>query len=178
MEEIKEFIINFTKQEAETIYLRRQPDLAAYNKALQIMNDYCVEPLHDSFSMIPLTKLYGQEYYDEWSKKEYPRTRDIYKISCYENEKYGEVYIAYLSLRTPNRILTYGDCLFVTKIDGNLMIVKSYLFTSDVGKKKKFEFPTGLEDISFKTLKKPVKIERYLEPIHDEDGMEHYLKDI
>ncbi|MFC7348958.1 hypothetical protein ACFQO9_19750 [Chryseobacterium zhengzhouense] len=178
MEEIKEFIINFTKQEAETIYLRRQPDLAAYNKALQIMNDYCVEPLHDSFSMIPLTKLYDQEYYDEWSKKEYPSTRDIYKISCYENEKYGEVYIAYLSLRTPKRILTYGNCLFVTRIEGNLKIVKSYLFSGDVGKKEKFEFPKGLEDISFKTLKKPVKIERYLEPVDDEDGMEHYLKDI
>lgn len=53
MEEIKEFVICFTKQEAETIYLRRQPDLEAYNKALQTMNDYCVEPLHDSFSMIP-----------------------------------------------------------------------------------------------------------------------------
>lgn len=178
MEEIKDFIINFTKQEAETIYLMRQPNLEAYNSSLRKMNDYCIDSLHNTFNMVPLLELDDQEYYDEWSKKEYPSTRYIYKISCYENEKYGEVYIAYLSLRTPNRILTYGDCLFVTKIDWNLMIVKSYLFTSDVGKKKKFEFPTGLEDISFKTLKKPVKIERYLEPVDDEDGMEHYLKDI
>ncbi|MFC3158004.1 hypothetical protein SAMN05443633_104346 [Chryseobacterium arachidis] len=94
------------------------------------------------------------------------------------NEKYGEVYIAYLSLRNPKRILTYGDCLFVTRIEGNLKIVKSYLFSSDVGKKSKFEFPEGLDDLSFKTLKKPINIKRYLEPADDEDGMEHYSKNI
>ncbi|WP_165850835.1 hypothetical protein [Chryseobacterium sp. 5_R23647] len=44
--------------------------------------------------------------------------------------------------------------------------------------KDKFEGGQGLEDISFNTLKKPINIERYLEPVADEDGMEHYLKDI
>jgi hypothetical protein len=158
MEEIKEFVIGFTKQEAETIYSIRQPDLEAYNSSLQKMNNYCIDSLHNTFNMVPLMELDDQEYYDEWSKKEYPSARDIYKISHYENEKYGEVYIAYLSLRNPNRILTYGDCLFVTKIDGNLKIIKSYLFSSDIGKKKKFELPEGLDDLSFKTLKKPVGI--------------------
>ena len=40
--------------------------------------------------------------------------------------------------------------------------------------KKRVEYfrPIGLEDISFKTLKKPVEIERYLEPKNDK-AMEH-----
>jgi len=96
MEEIKDFIINFTKQEAETIYLMRQPNLEAYNSSLRKMNDYCIDSLHNKFNMVPLMKLDDQKYYDEWSKKEYPSKRDIYKISCYQNEKYGEIYIAYL----------------------------------------------------------------------------------
>ncbi|MDH6209345.1 MULTISPECIES: hypothetical protein [Chryseobacterium] len=66
MEEIKEFVINFTKQEAETIYLRRQPDLENYNKALQVMDDYSDESLHDTFGMIKLIQLYDQEYYEKW----------------------------------------------------------------------------------------------------------------
>lgn len=57
-------------------------------------------------------------------------------------------------------------------------VTKSYLFSGDVGQKEKFEFPKGLKDISFKILKKPINIERYLEPVDDEDGMEHYSKNI
>ena len=177
MEEIKKFVINFTKQEAETIYLRRQPNLDEYNNALQVMNDYCVEPLHDSFGMIHSTQLYNQEYYDTWSKKKYPNTRHIYKISHYIDDIYGDVYVVYASLSNPiDEIFSYGDCLFVSKINEELRIIKTYLFTSDFGRKEKFELPRGLEDISFKTLKKPIHIERYLEPLDDKDGMEHYLK--
>ncbi len=179
MEKIKEFIINFTKQEAETIYLSRQPDLQAYNKALEIMNDYCVEPLHDSFGMIHLTHLYEKEYYDRWSKKQYPNTRYLYKISHYKDDKYGDIYVVYLSTGNPiEEIFTYGACLFITKINNNLKIVKKYIFGDEMLIKDKFEGGQGLEDISFKTVKGPIYIERYLEPLDDKDGMEHYLKDI
>ena len=179
MEEIKKFVINFTKQEAETIYLMRQPNLETYNKELQKMNDYCINSLHNKFGMIPLMELDDQEYYDTWSKKKYPNTRHIYKISHYIDDIYGDVYIVYLSLGNPlDEIFSYGDCLFITKINEGLSIIKTYLFSSDVGRKKKFELTRGLEDISFKTLKKPIHIERYLEPLDDKDGMEHYLKNI
>lgn len=177
-EEVKNFISTFLKSEVEASDASIAPNLDDYNQKLNFMNSFCVEELSNKFGMIPQNKLESDEFYERWKNADSANMRNIYKISCYQNEKYGEVYIAYLSLRNPKRILTYGNCLFVTRIDGNLKIVKSYLFSGDVGKKEKFEFPKGLEDISFKTLKKPVKIERYLEPVDDEDGMEHYLKDI
>ncbi len=179
MEEIKNFVINFTKQEAETIYLMRQPNLETYNMALQKMNDYCVSLLHNKFGMIPLMELDDQEYYDTWSKKKYPNTRHIYKISHYKEDSYGDVYVVYISERNPNdEIFLYGKCLFVTNINDNLKIIKSYSFGDEMLVKDKFEGGQGLKDISFKTLKKPIHIERYLEPSDDKDGMEHYLKNV
>ncbi len=179
MEEIKNFVISFTKQEAEAIYLRRQPNLDEYNNALKTMNNYCVEALHDSFGMIQKTELYNQEYYDTWSKKKNPNPRHIYKISHYKEDSYGDVYVVYISERNPNdEIFLYGKCLFVTNINDNLKIIKSYSFGDEMLVKDKFEGGQGLEDISFKTLKKPILIERYLEPLDDKDGMEHYLKNV
>ncbi len=179
MEEIKNFVISFTKQEAETIYLMRQPNLETYNMALQKMNNYCVESLHNKFGMIPLMELDDQEYYDTWSKKKYPNPRHIYKISHYKEDSYGDVYVVYLSTGNPIvEIFTYGTCLFITKINNNLKIIKKYVFGNEMLVKDKFEGGQGLEDISFKTLKKPILIERYLEPLDDKDGMEHYLKNV
>ncbi|MCD0478075.1 hypothetical protein LPB90_06380 [Chryseobacterium sp. LC2016-29] len=179
MEEIKEFVINFTKQEAETIYLRRQPDLENYNKALQVMDDYSDESLHDTFGMIKLIQLYDQEYYEKWGGEKYPNTRHIYKISHYKDDKYGDVYLVYLSTGNPrDGIFTYGACLFLAKVDNRLKFIRKYIFGDEMLVKDKFEGGQGLEDISFNTLKKPINIERYLEPADDEDGMEHYLKDI
>lgn len=87
--------------------------------------------------------------------------------------------MVYLSTGNPiEEIFTYGACLFITKINNDLKVVKKYIFGDEMLLKDKFEGGQGLEDISFKILKKPIYIELYLEPLDDKNGMEHYLKDI
>jgi hypothetical protein len=179
MEEIRNFITAFLKAEVEASNASIQPNLEDYNQKLDFMNSFCVEELYNKFGMIPHNELKSEEFYERWKDADSANTRHIYKISHYTDDAHGDVYLVYLSLRNPiEEIFRYGDCLFVTKINEELRIIKTYLFSSEVGKTRKFEFPKGLEDISFKTLRKPLDIERYLEPLNDKDGMEHYLKNI
>jgi hypothetical protein len=179
MEEIKIFVNSFTKQEAKTTSLRRHPNLEVYNNALQEMNNYCVESLHNTFGMVPLKRIYDQEYYDKWSKKKDASPRHLYKISHYKNDIYDDVYVAYVSERNPSdEIFLYGECLFVARINNELKIIKNYTFGDELLVKDKFEANQGLENISFETLSNPINIVRYMAPDDDEDGMEHYLQDI
>ncbi|MCX8525613.1 hypothetical protein OF897_16995 [Chryseobacterium formosus] len=178
MEEIKKIISEFLKAEAEASDASVKPNLEDYNKKLNFMNSFCVEELHNKFGLVSQNKLKNDEFYERWKDKNSARTRHIYKISQYKDDKYGDVYVAYVSERNPDdEIFLYGECLFVTSIDSELKIIKNYTFGEDRGKDK-FVANQGLKDISFKTLKKPINIERYLEPVDDEDGMEHYSKDI
>lgn len=179
METIKNFITQFLQTEAETTFLMRQPNLKNYNAALQKMNAYCVESLQDKFGMIPLHELDEPEYYEKWSKKKHPNPRHIYKISQYQNETYNNVYVAYVSEKNPDEeIFQYGMSLFITSIHDELKIIRKYSFGDDMRVKDRFEAGQGLSNISFKTLKKPIAIERYQKPEDDKDAMEHYEMDI
>ncbi len=179
VENVKKIISEFLKAEAEASDASIKPNLDDFNEKLNFMNSFCVEELHNKFGMIPQNELESDEFYETWKDSESSSTRHVYKISHYKDDKYGAVYVAYISERNPDdEIFLYGECLFVTNIDNELKIIKNYTFGDDGAMKDNFVANQGLKDISFKILKKPVKIERYLEPVDDEDGMEHYLNDI
>lgn len=179
MEEIKTFIEEFLRAEATAGDASVKPNLEDYNTKLAIMNSFCVEDLHNKFGMIPLTELEDDDFYEEWKDANPANPKNIFKISHYQDESYGDVYVVYVSPSNPNgRIFRYGECVFVTKIGGESKIIKNYTFGDSMRIKKKFETGLGVEDISFKTLKTPIAIERYLEPTHDKDAMEHYAMDI
>ncbi|WP_234109214.1 hypothetical protein [Chryseobacterium sp. R2A-55] len=179
MEAIKNFIIQFLQAEVIATEASVKPDLEDYNNKLEMMNSFCVSELHNKFGMIPLTDLESDEFYERYKNKKSRNPRLIYKISQYEDENYGDVYIAYISGKNPNEMFfLYGECVFINTINRELKIVKNYTFGDDMLLKKKFETPQGLPDISFETLKKPVAIERYQKPEDDDDAMEHYEMDI
>ena len=179
MEELRNFITAFLKAEVEASNASIKPNLEDYNQKLNFMNSFCVEELHNKFGMIPHNELKSEEFYERWKDADSSNIRHIYKICNYKDDKYGEVYVAYISESNPDiEIFLYGECLFVARIDNELKIIKSYTFGDELLVKYKFEASEGLRDISFKTLKKPIHIERYLEHIDDKDSMEHYLKDI
>lgn len=179
MKEVKEFITRFLQAEAETTFLMRQPNLKNYNNALQKMNAYCVEPLQNKFGLVTLNELDEPEYYEKWSTKKHPNPRHIYKISQCHDEIYNDVYVVYVSEKNPDdEIFQYGMCLFITIINDELKIIRNYSFGDAMRVKDKFEAGQGFSDISFKTLKKPIAIERYQKPEDDKDAMEHYEMDI
>lgn len=178
MEEVKNFISAFLKTETEASDASIKPNLEDYNNKLNFMNSFCVEELYNKFGMIPQNELESDEFYETWKDAELSKIRHIYKVSYYKDDRYGDVYVVYISEKNPDdEIFLYGECLFITDIDNEMKIIKNYTFGDDRGKDK-FMANQGLKDISFNTLKKPINIERYLEPVDDEDGMEHYLKDI
>ncbi|RZJ48431.1 MAG: hypothetical protein EOO44_21105 [Flavobacterium sp.] len=179
MEEVKNFINAFLKTEIEASDASIKPNLEDYNKKLNFMNSFCVEELHNKFGMIPHKELKSEEFYERWKDADPSNARHIYKISHYKDDKYGDVYVVYISEINPdNEIFLYGECLFVANISNELKVLKNYTFGDELLIKSKFEASQGLEDISFKTLKKPIHIERYIEPVDDKDGMEHYLRNI
>ena len=180
METIKTFVENFLQAEATASDALVKPNLEDYNQKLEIMNNFCVPELHNKFGMIPHTSLKSDDFYERWKNNPPVKPRIIYKISQYQDKNFGDVYVAYVSERNPNgMIFLYGECVFITAINKELKIVKSYVYGNDGMKKKsRFESSTGLQELAFKTLKKPIAIERYLPPTHDKDGMEHYEKDI
>lgn len=179
MEEIKTFINEFLKAEATASDAFVKPDLADYNNKLAHMNSFCVKELQNKFGMMPLLQLRSDDFYKEWKDYGSRNPRHIYKISHYKNETYGDVYVVYISQKNPdNVIFVYETCLFVTMINNELKIVKYYTFGDGMRIKDKFETAQGIEDISFKILKKPIEIERYREPEDDDDAMEHYLMDL
>jgi hypothetical protein len=179
MEEVKNFLNEFLKAEAAASYALVKPNLGDFNNKLAIMNRFCVEELQNKLGMIPRTELWDDDLYEEWKDAAPIEPRNLFKISHYKNEIYGDVYVAYLSPKNPNgRIFRYGECLFITKIEDELRGIKIYGFGDKMRIKKKFETTSGIEDISFETLKNPVEIERYIPPQHDNDALEHYLMDV
>ncbi|MBN9284301.1 MULTISPECIES: hypothetical protein [unclassified Flavobacterium] len=179
MEEIKTFVNEFLKAEALAADALVKPNLDDYNNKLVYMNSFCIEQLQNKFGMVPRTELWDDDFYEEWQDAIPSAPRNIYKISQYQDEIYGDVYVVYVSGRSPiNMIFRYGESIFVAKINDELKIVKDYTFGDQMRIKKKFETGIGLGDISFESLKNPVAIERYMAPTHDKDGMEHYLSDI
>lgn len=180
MQTIKTFIQNFLQAEATTSDALVKPNLEDYNQKLETMNSFCVPELHNKFGMVHRTELWDEDFYEDWKDAPPQNPRNIYKISKYQDENLGAIYVVYVSGKNPIAgVFRYGQCVFVSNIKDELKIVKSYSFGYDDRKiKKRFEAGTGLPDISFETLQKPIFIERYMPPSKDKDGMEHYEMDI
>jgi hypothetical protein len=179
MDEVKNFLSEFLEAEAATAYALVKPNLENYNNKLSLMNSFCVEVLQNMFGMIPRTELWDDDFYEEWEDVDSINPRNIFKISHYQDDIYKNIYVVYLSQSNPDNIIfLYGECIFIAKINNELKVIKRYAFGDEMLKKNKFENGLGVDDVSFKVLKKPLEIERYMPPTHDKDGMEHYLADI
>ena len=175
MQTIKTFVENFLQAEATTSDALVKPNLDDYNQKLEIMNRFCVPELQNKFGMVHRTELWDEDFYEDWKDTPAENPRHIYKISQYQDEKYNDVYVVYLSEKNPDKtFFQYAMCLFITAINNELKIIRKYSFGDDKLIKDKFETGQGLNDISFKTLKKPIAIERYQKPENDDAAMEHY----
>ncbi|MCU0437567.1 MAG: hypothetical protein MUC49_06590 [Raineya sp.] len=185
--EIRGFLNQFFQAELDAHNARRYPDLEAYNKKLDFMNSFCVEELHNTFGMIKATRLRKPEEYVEAQKYTSTNPRHIFKISHYQNERYGDVFVAYVSPPYPssNRFKLF-TALFIGKIDGDWKIMKKYIFAPD-----DYIPPIDIphwndelnlkedENLNFKNVGRLIFIERYLEPVDsDEWELKEYYKDI
>lgn len=184
--EIKDFLNQFFQAELDAHNASRFPNLDAYNSKLDFMNSFCVEELYNTFGMIHETELEPLENYTEYQKYTSKIPRHIFKISHYQNDRYGDIFVAYVSSQNPdNDWLELFISLFVGKINGEWKIIKKYVFAPD-DYIKPIDIPHWSdelnlkedENLNFKNVGKLISIERYLEPIHEEWGLKEYHKDI
>lgn len=180
MNEIKEFIEAFFKIEATTSDAMLVPNLENYNRKLSEMNSFCIEEIKNTFGMTPMLSLESDEFYEDWKDTPFATLRHLFKITEYNNSKYGKLYAIYCSNVNPNpNKFRLFNCIFTSSIDGNLQIVKKYHFDDDSAmlNHKIWIEGLGLNDITFDTLGEFVKTERYLAPEHCEFSLADYNED-
>ena len=155
-----------------------RPDIVFFNNQLDVMNSYCITELHDSFGMIKQKYSESDDFYEDYKDSEYTHKRLLFKISKYNNKKYGELYLAYISMFSSIK-QTYKifECLFIGKINNEYKIIRSFWFAKGDGIIPSWNGGVGDHDINFETAGELVAIERYIEPADDEYSMEEYRKD-
>ncbi len=176
--DVKLFVENFSNVELDARNASLRPDIDFFNRQLDIMNSFCIEELYDAFGMVKLDEPETAVFYESNKKFSYSNKRLLFKISQYSNNKYGELYLVYVSgfssIYQSNIIF---DCLFIARINNEYKIVRRFWFSEEDGIEKIWKEGHGDEDISFETVGELVVIERYLEPIDDEYSMEDYKKE-
>ncbi|MCF2218390.1 hypothetical protein H9Q08_03650 [Chryseobacterium sp. PS-8] len=176
MDKIKKFLeFLFAKEQEAINYGYFKDKLDEYNKISfeikSFMNDETVGlglPLRSGPK--------SDRYYKTKENSSYPKPRQVFKISEYIHERYGEIWACYVSLGNPDsEKKDISECFLVALIDEELKIISNFIVTSDA---KEWRHVGGDEDKSLRlhNLGKPVKVERYLEPT-DEWSLEEYLKD-
>jgi len=184
MEKVYTFSKKFLESEAKVATLARFPDLEAYNKALQEYYSFLVKQLQGATGYMPKDKPLSDVEYEMF--KGYPDVtpREIFKISEYNNSKYGKAWVVFVS--EPNFDETYKslqDAFIVIEENGELKIAKFLLYTNynEMGDRSapyRWDDMQGYLDLNFESLKNPTKIERYVEPSDWDEGMKIYRDDI
>lgn len=176
MEKIKEFLNLLFKKEQEAINFSFFKDkLSEYNEVSfeikSYMNDETV-----GFGLPQKTQLNSDRFYKTKENAPYPNPRQLYKISHYQNEKYGDLWVCYVSIANPyNNITGMDDCFIVAEIKGKLKIIAKFIKDSDT---KKWIHVGGDENLKLYNIGKLQEIERIMEPKDDIWSMEQYNKDI
>lgn len=185
MEKVKEFLEFLLKNEQEAIFLEYFRDkIEEYNEFIEEnLNSYCEQPYDKSLGEFIPFKIRGKicspasdRFYKVKENATYPIARYLFKISQYEHDRYGHIWICYVSNTNPSKIIkSLTDCFLVAEIEGDLKIIAKMGIDPNVNK---WTFYGGDEDKSLRlhNLGTPVKIERYVEPLDDETGLKEYLK--
>ncbi|BDD07455.1 hypothetical protein [Aureibacter tunicatorum] len=180
MNNIVKFLNNFFLAEISTKQAKLKPDLNEYNMKLNHMNSQCIDELNNSFGLIPINKLKDSEYYKKWENGFDYKPRIIFKISHYKNEKYKDLYLAYISISNPDKVfnLKYFDCFFIAKIENQYKIVRKYFVHKNRENNEVSWNPhNGDKDIDFYSAGDLISCERYIEPSRCEFSMKDYLED-
>ena len=176
MERIKQFMDFLLKKEQEAIYAGKiKAEFEKYNALATEIKSY-MNDITVGFGLPILERPKPDMLYKE--NPDYPNLRHLFKISEYENDHYGRIWACYVSVPNPNeKIKKISDCFLVAEVEGNLKIITKMGAEPDTNK---WTFYGGDEDKSLRlhSLGTPLKIERYVEPVSNDDwSLKEYLKD-
>ncbi len=183
MEKIKVFIEAFASAEAETDTLINKIDLNPYNNSLPKFYSFFIDRLNNALGKMK------KEAWDEddllfmgdIESRPPKNPRQLFKISEYSHQKYGDVFVAYISQPNPEtdfKVLT--DAFFIINEGDTLKTARIYSYSNyeSDGKKYQWSADRGYEDLTFESLTGPNRTERYQEPTDKLDSMKNYLDNI
>ena len=135
-----------------------------------------------SDEMPPLMRLhetppYSERFYKEIKEFDEPiNPRHLYKISHYQNEKYGDLWACYVSIANSYmNTKRINDCFIIAEINGELKIIAKFGIDID---HPTWKFYGGDRELKMSSLGKLQSVERIMEPVDDVWSMEQYKKDI
>ena len=184
MEKIKPFLEAFISKETKMLLLKSNPDIEPYNTALSEYLSFLVRQLHGATGHLMKTEPDDEDIMEMLGDFEDPNPRQLFKISAYEHEKYGNVFVAFTSSENPTvRLMVLSDAIMIIEEEGELKIAKFLLYTNYTKRRDKdapyrWDKMGGYTDLDFETLNGPVKIERYQEPSDWKDGPRLYNDNI
>lgn len=181
MEEIKEFVEKFLKVEAEARYAFMKPNESEYQRLYDEIHSFTVPSLKETLSLIKdRSGLNHENFYKNYENFPTLASRYFYKLSHYENSKYGDLWIAYLSEENPDA--DWKDlrhAFVITKEKKELKIAQIFLYIeNEATEEGNWKSARGYKDISnINNLGEFIKTERYLKPEDEDETMNKYLED-
>ncbi len=178
MKQAKEFILKFLAKEAECWTRLELFDLNAFNQSVSELYSMAIDELDESLGILQRNEL---------DKEEEPTTykpRHLFKLSNYQNEIYGDIWVAYVSMTNPRRevnksVFFQGFIIAQVETDfkviGSMIINKNRSTMEIEGWRASVYNPSNLD---IKNFGKFVSTERYSEPgNYDNFSLDEYLKD-
>ena len=177
MEEIRDFINMLLAAEVEARLARRIPDIEQANEKFQDLLEFTQDP-SIKFGLGYLTMPKSTLFYEAAQKSGHPLIRKIFKISHYNNQKYGDFYACYLSApEPPPNVNILGECFGIAKVNSDFKVVVDYLFDDTDLLESSWIFAGGDEELKMDKLGNVVEILRLTPPLNDADSLAEYDKD-
>lgn len=196
-QQVKQFLENIFDKEVIALGMKYQKDkIDTYNEYIEKeLNSNCLPyydeeweeeipfnllgkmlpDLPDTFSSLGKFIPSLLQVFDQTDRSEI-KIRQIFKISEYPHERFGNIWACYVSMNDPGEtIKKITDCFIVAEIEGKLKFISKMGVVPDTKKWMHFGGDDNL-DLRLNKLGKPTKIERYVEPT-DEWSLKEYLKD-
>ncbi len=177
--EVKLFMEAFFLAELRAKTLDLQPNLEEAEKAIKQLYDFATEDCINRFDVILPVSAQSEAFYQRYQDVEFSIPRHLFKISHYENKKHKEIYYVYtsifLSSTRHKNFFRMMDCFLVASIAKHYKVIgKAGMDPDDTSK---WVYYYGDKSVKFNAPGKFLGVERYLEPVDDEDKMAKYYRD-
>ena len=135
MKEVNVFLECFFAAEAAAKHaVHLDENLKDINTKIKEMYSFCSAELQEHLGVVSKTSLKPKlpSFIPSIKKIQEPFSpRYLFKLSVYDHQKYGKVYIAYCSSINTEAYLDISELFLLTEVEGQLRIVKNYIYDGD-----------------------------------------------
>lgn len=179
MEQIIRFLEKFFEVEAKVSSLKGKRDISAYNSCLEYYYSMMVEELRGATGYMPMTSMRSDDDYEKLMNYPDDNQRHLFKISEYKHDKYGRVWVAYVSAQNPRpEIKRLNNAIFVIEEQGykvaKFILYTDYSENAELDSTFHWEEMWGYPDLMIGKMEGPLKIDRIEEPSSRNGGDELY----